>query len=219
MQRKKLYRLIFIVIGLSLIIYGMNSYYEYYKPNHNNQNNNVKLEKIYQDTNNKENHDYLIDKDIIEENTIEEIDNKNDIIEDNSFATISIPSINLEKVLYDIDSNLNNVNYNIEILKESIMPSEEYSHLFLASHSGNNYNAYFNDLPKLKIGDKIYIFYDGIKYTYEINKIFEVDKDGKIEMNGISNIKMLTLITCHIGTNKQIIVNSYLINEELLVNI
>lgn len=211
-MQKRLYSLIFITFGLLLIIYGINSYYEYYKLQYNDINNHdMELKKTYQDNTIKVNE--------IEENNIEQIESKIEIIEDSPIATISIPSINLEKVLYDIDSKLNNVNYNIEILKESIMPNKEHSHLFLASHSGNNYNAYFNDLPKLEIGDDIYIFYDGIKYTYEINKIFEVDKDGKIEINGISNIKMLTLITCHIGTNKQIVVNSYLINEEILVNI
>ena len=95
------------------------------------------------------------------------------------------------------------------------MPNEFYSHLFLASHSGSNYNAYFNNLSKLELNDEIYLLFNGVKYTYEVNNIFEVEKDGKIEINDTNNVKMLTLITCHIGTNKQIVVNSYLINEEI----
>ena len=155
-------------------------------------------------------------KDDITDNTDKsiEINDTNDNV-NNVFAVISIPKINLEKGLYNIDSAENNVKYNVEILKGSIMPNEFYSHLFLASHSGSNYNAYFNNLPKLELNDKIYILFNGVKYTYEINSIFEVEKDGKIEINDTNNVKMLTLITCHIGTNKQIVVNSYLINEDI----
>ena len=115
----------------------------------------------------------------------------------------------------NIDSTENNVKYNVEILKGSTMPNEFYSHLFLASHSGSNYNAYFSNLSKLELNDEIYLLFNGVKYTYEVNSIFEVEKDGKIEINDTNNVKMLTLITCHIGTNKQIVVNSYLINEEI----
>lgn len=212
MQIKK----VFSFLGIILITYGIITYFSLYKKQYyDKDNNNIKVKEFYQDTSIKEEIDDSENINLVNNDKIEINSKQENIIEDIPVANISIPSINLERVIYDIDSSLNDVNYNIEILKGSTMPNEISSHLFLASHSGSNYNAYFNNLSKLKIKDKIYIFYKGIKYTYEVNKIFEVDKDGKIEINGISNIKMLTLITCHIGTDKQIVVNSYLVREDI----
>lgn len=207
-KRKYLYNLVLITIGLLLIIYGVMIYYYLYKQKKDSINKSKKeIIKYYEDTSTKDNINSNNDE-VIEIKDVN--DNTNNI-----FAVISIPKINLEKSLYNMNSNQNNVKYNVEILKGSTMPNELYSHIFLASHSGTNNNAYFNDLPKLELLDNIYLFFDGIKYTYEINNIFEIEKDGKIEINDTNNVKMLTLITCHIGTNKQIVVNSYLIEEEI----
>ena len=207
-KRKYLCSFILIIIGLLLIGYGFMTHYHFYKDKNNYINESKKeIIKYYDDTSIKDDITDNTDKSI-------EINDINDNV-NNVFAVISIPKINLEKSLYNIDSTENNVKYNVEILKGSTMPNELYSHLFLASHSGSNYNAYFNNLSKLELNDEIYLLFNGVKYTYEVNSIFEVEKDGKIEINDTNNVKMLTLITCHIGTNKQIVVNSYLINEEI----
>lgn len=207
-KRKYLCSFILIIIGLLLIGYGFMTHYHFYKDKNNYINESKKeIIKYYDDTSIKDDTTDNTDKFI-------EINDTNDNV-NNVFAVISIPKINLEKSLYNIDSTENNVKYNVEILKGSTMPNELYSHLFLASHSGSNYNAYFNNLSKLELNDKIYLLFNGVKYTYEVNSIFEIEKDGKIEINDTNNVKMLTLITCHIGINKQIVVNSYLINEEI----
>lgn len=208
-NKKKLYSYICIILGLLFITYGIINYYQFYKRGYiDDKKKDMDIKEFY-DITSQNNHIENSTMDIEEQKVSEE----NTI--DNVIATINIPKINLERGLYDIKSKYNNVDYNIEILDGSIMPNEENSHLFLASHSGTNKYAYFNDLSKLEIGDKINLFFEGTKYIYEVNKIFEVEKDGKIDINGLSNIKMLTLITCHIGTNKQIVVNSHLMEEEI----
>ena len=208
-NKKKLYSYICIILGLLFITYGIINYYQFYKRGYiDDKKKDMDIKEFY-DTTSQNNHIENSTMDIEEQKVSEE----NTI--DNVIATINITKINLERGLYDINSEQNNVDYNVEILDGSIMPNEENSHLFLASHSGASKYAYFNDLSKLEIGDKINLFFEGTKYIYEVNKIFEVEKDGKIDINGLSNVKMLTLITCHIGTNKQIVVNSHLIEEEI----
>lgn len=208
-NKKKLYNYICIILGLLFITYGIINYYQFYKRGYiDDKKKDMDIKEFY-DTTSQNNHIENSTMDIEEQKVSEE-----NII-DNVIAIINIPKINLERGLYDIKSQYNNVDYNIEILDGSIMPNEANSHLFLASHSGTSKYAYFNDLSKLEIGDKINLFFEGTKYIYEVNKIFEVEKDGKIEIDGLSNVKMLTLITCHIGTNKQIVVNGHLIEEEI----
>lgn len=208
-NKKKLYSFICIILGLLFMTYGIINYYQFYKRGYiDDKKKDIDIKEFYDTTS----HNNYIENSTMD---IEEqkVSKENTI--DNVIAIINIPKINLERGLYDINSEQNNVDYNVEILDGSIMPNEENSHLFLASHSGSSKYAYFNDLSKLEIGDKINLFFEGTKYIYEVNKIFEVEKDEKIDINGLSNVKMLTLITCHIGTNKQIVVNSHLIEEEI----
>lgn len=70
--------------------------------------------------------------------------------------------------------------------------------------------AYFNELDKLKQGDKIELTYNNKTYTYIVNTVWEEDKTGYIHINK-SNKKQLVLTTCSPNnTNKQLIVNSTL---------
>ncbi len=138
---------------------------------------------------------------ITESNYIDNDINNNDYI-----GIISIPKINLKKGLVDINSKNNNVKYNIEILNNSTMPDKDISNLFLASHSGNGKNAYFNKLYELDINDYIYFYYNDIKYTYIVSDIYKVDKIGKINIGRNNNNKMITLITCdQVDKTKQIV--------------
>lgn len=141
--------------------------------------------------------------------------NKIDVFEEQYIAVIEIPKINLKKGLYDINSINNDVDKNIKILSSSKMPNEEFSNLILASHAGSSLASYFKELYKLSVNDYIYLYYNSTKYVYEVNKVFEIEKDGVIDIN-YSNTKnkMLTLITCKLGTKKQIVVIANLVNEE-----
>lgn len=131
--------------------------------------------------------------------------------EEDKIGTIAINKIKLNQPLYQIDSIHNNVEENVTILKESILPEEENSILFLAAHSGEGKIAYFNNLDKLQIGDKIKINYNNKLYIYRIDDIWEEEKTGYIHINKSSN-KQLVLTTCSPHKkNKQLIINSNLI--------
>ena len=51
-------------------------------------------------------------------------------------GTITINKIHLKNNLYNIDDTRNNIEENVTILKESVMPDKDNSIIFLAAHSG-----------------------------------------------------------------------------------
>ena len=55
---------------------------------------------------------------------------------------LDIPKINLYKGFYSKTSNLNNVKFNLYVLKESDYPDITNGNLIIAGHSGNYNNSY-----------------------------------------------------------------------------
>ncbi len=121
-------------------------------------------------------------------------------------AILKIPKINLERGLVNRNSYLNNVNYNVEILKDSSMPDEINGNVILAAHSGNARVSYFRNLDKLSIGDKVSLDYKGITYNYKVVNIYDIEKTGTALIKRNYKTSTLTLITCRHNTNKQIVV-------------
>lgn len=133
----------------------------------------------------------------LEENTITSDSSNSDTNNYEYYiGKIEIPKIGLTRGFYDKNSSLNNVNWNIKVLKESNYPDVENSNLILAAHSGNYSNSYFANLYKLKKGDQAYIYYKNIKYTYQIVNIYNENKDGDVMIKRNPNKNVLTLITC-----------------------
>lgn len=110
-------------------------------------------------------------------------------------ASISIPSINLNKDIYKYNSYLNNVNTNIELISNNCLPTDNCNFI-LASHSGNSSIAHFKNLDKLKTNDIAIINYKNNNYKYELSNIEIVDKNGSITIPKV-NISTLILTTCN----------------------
>lgn len=128
-------------------------------------------------------------------------------------AMLSIPKISLIGKIYDIDSDENNVNKNIEVIKPSDFPDVLHGNLILASHSGNSNVSYFKNLDKLSIDDIAYVYYENKKYIYKIVDIYNQVKTGKIDIVRNKNETNLTLITCDKKDKKfQIVFIGKLIN-------
>ena len=74
---------------------------------------------------------------------------------------------------------------------------------------------YFRELDKLKINDKAILYYKGIKYTYKIDKIYDVLKDGDVEVERDKEKNTLTLVTCKKNTkDRHLVIILYLENKE-----
>ncbi len=106
-----------------------------------------------------------------------------------------IKKINLIQKLYPINSQENNIEKHITILKDSKEPSEENSIFILAAHSGTGPLAYFKDLNQLEKQDEIILTYQNITYTYNVQNILESNQNGYIRIPE-KNKKQLILTTC-----------------------
>lgn len=147
-----------------------------------------------------------IKEDKIDKTTSEEVKVENNFKSKIEYiAVLKIPKINLEKGLVAKNSKYNNINYGVEILKESDSPNVINGNVILAGHSGTANIAYFNNLDELDIGDTAEIIYQGKNYIYKIVNIYDINKDGTAKIKRNTEVSTLTLITCRYNTNKQIV--------------
>ena len=127
------------------------------------------------------------------ENEPEKQEEKQD---DYYIGILEIPKINLKRGFVNPDSPENDVSKNIEIVDTSDMPDKHLGNFILAAHSGNAHISFFNKLYLLNEGDYAYVTYQGVKYVYQINKIYLQNKTGQIGIYRDSNKTTLTLVTC-----------------------
>lgn len=176
-----------ILLSLFLITYNLYSKYKV------KENNDIQIQEYFE---------------IQETENVEEIktDNKqnNNYIKENYFAILEIPKINLFRGFYSINSKLNKVNKNIQILKESTMPNVNNSNLILVAHSGNSNVSFFKNLYKLSINDTAIIYYENNTYNYNLIDTYEIEKNGTFTITQ-NYSDTLILITCKPKTNKQIV--------------
>ena len=187
-----------IIIGSFLILGGAGLIgYDYYSNRMIDNQENKAIEEFYQVEEQEE---------IIEEPKQEEVKEEKQEEKINYIAVLKIPKIKLVRGLVDRNSYLNNVKYNVEILKDSASPEEQNGNVILAAHSGNARISYFRNLDKLVLGDDISLEYKSKIYKYKIVDIYLIDKTGTAEIIRNKNKNTLTLITCKHNTNKQIII-------------
>ena len=187
-----------IIIGSFLILGGAGLIgYDYYSNKLMDNEENKAIEEFYQVEEVEE---------IIEEPKQEEVKEEKQEEKINYIAVLKIPKIKLVRGLVDRNSYLNNVKYNVEILKDSASPEEQNGNVILAAHSGNARISYFRNLDKLVLGDDISLEYKSKVYKYKIVDIYLIDKTGTAEIIRNKNKNTLTLITCKHNTNKQIII-------------
>ena len=93
-------------------------------------------------------------------NTIEVMTDEENVTEEQNYQDIEsyigyleISKISFRRGFYNINSSLNNVDANIEIIKGSDMPDVTNGNLIIAGHSGTGWNSFFRNLYKLEIGE------------------------------------------------------------------
>lgn len=201
-----------ILLGFLLIILGIilpisKFLYKIYL----SQLEKEKVENFFSPSSKKDFED--IKEEINEPNIVTEITEQNKQTEE-YIAVLEIPSISLKKGLVSKDSKTNNINKNIQILKDSTMPDVTGGNFILASHSGTNYLSFFKNLRKVKINDIIYVYYNNIKYTYKVSNIYSEIKDGDIVIHRDISKTVITLTTCSQNDKDQLVVIGELINTQ-----
>ncbi len=140
-------------------------------------------------------------------NSIKNITNIDNIENKDIIGTLIIDKIKLKENLYNINSPKNNVNEHVTILKESIMPDQDNSIMFLAAHSGIGKIAYFEKLDKLQENDIVILIYNDKTFKYKVKSIYEEQKNGYIDINKEKS-NQLILTTCSPKKkDKQLIIN------------
>lgn len=158
--------------------------------------------------------DYKPDTTVKVDNSTTTIKEEKETVTYNYIAVLDIPKINLKRGLFPINDKNNNVDKNVEILQNSDMPNVTNGTLALAGHSGNSRIAYFHKLYKLKENDQVYIYYQNIKYIYQVSKIERQDKDGTISFTKTKDTTELILTTCdQQNKGKQIVVVAKLVDK------
>lgn len=178
----KIISLLLFTCGIFIVVYNYSTKVKL------DENNDTKIEEFFDDDNTSQVEEVKEVK--IENTTTSKVTNYNYI------AVLEIPSINLKRGLVDPSSKYNNVNYNIQIIDKSSMPDVVNGNLVLASHNGASYVSFFKNLYKLNNNDKVYVYYNGYKYEYSINKVYDTSKDGNIEVYRDNQKTTITLITC-----------------------
>ncbi|WP_299996015.1 sortase [uncultured Clostridium sp.] len=189
----------FIIIGSFLFLIGLSLIgYDYFSNKNIKDIENNALNDFYK-------HETVVNVDEFAEDTQVKEEVKEQVkIE--YIAVLKIPKINLERGLVNPNSYLNNVNYNVEIVKGSSMPDQENGNVILAGHSGSARISYFKKLDNLSLGDMVYIDYNSKLYSYKVVDIYDIDKTGKAEIIRDKNKSTLTLITCRHNTKRQIVI-------------
>lgn len=202
-RRKKSWFIIgslIIVLGFSLLSF------DFIKPYVDENTEEKSLEQFYI----KE--EQIIDKN--DKTTSDEVEKeKKTKVKYDYIAVLKIPKINLEKGLVEKSSKYNNINYGVQILKESDSPDVINGNVILAAHSGTANISYFRNLDKLDLDDDAIIYYQGNTYNYKVVKKYDADKTGKINIKRDRNTSTLTLITCRHNTDKQIVIILELQNQ------
>ena len=203
-RRKKSW---FIIIGSLIIVLGFSLLsFDFIKPYVDENTEEKSLEQFYI----KE--EQIIDKN--DKTTSDEVEReKKPKVKYDYIAVLKIPKINLEKGLVEKSSKYNNINYGVQILKESDSPDVINGNVILAAHSGTANISYFRNLDKLDLGDDAIIYYQGNTYNYKVVKKYDADKTGKINIKRDRNTSTLTLITCRHNTDKQIVIILELQNQ------
>mgnify|MGYP003571281258 CR=1 FL=1 len=188
-----------IIIGSLIFVIGIViTTYDLISPYIDKKNEDKSLEVFYQ-----------LEDEIIENKN--ETSSKESKVEEkpkvkyNYIAALKISKINLEKGLFSKTDKYNNVNFGLEILKESDSPDVINGNVIIAGHSGTANISYFRNLHKLNNGDQAIIIYGGKTYNYKLVNSYEITKNGKAKIVRNNKKSTMTLITCKHNTDKQVV--------------
>lgn len=146
---------------------------------------------------------------------VDKTDNSEETTNNYYVGMLEIPKINLKQGFAAFGSPYNNIDKNVTILPTSVYPNVELGNFILAGHSGQGSLAFFNELYRLKNGDKAIVYYKNVKYTYEIVNIYEQEKTGVISVYRDYTKNTLTLVTCtNNKKDKQTVYIANLVSKE-----
>ena len=200
----------FLLIGSFLVFIGLSIFASYNIYNYySNKKDEKTANNFIEDLKSQKDNNLNVDNIEVDNKSNNKIENKNNYI-----GVLEIPTIDFKRGFFDIENRQNTVDKNIEVLINSDMPDITNGILAIAAHSGSGRTAYFKNLYKLKADDEIFVYYGNAKYIYKVNKNYEVDKNGIIDITRDIEQTTLVLTTCSKDKSKQIVIMAYLFDKE-----
>jgi sortase A len=116
------------------------------------------------------------------------------------YYTLSIPDLEINNATVAIggeDLSDNLIHYPGTALPGKIGNSVIFGHSILPSFfNPEDYISIFSTLSSLKKGDDVYVDFDGIRYKYVIDEMFEVTPEDVQILEQNSSKSYITLVTC-----------------------
>ena len=123
---------------------------------------------------------------------------------------IEIESVNLKNVIVE-STDKKYLNHHVCHFENTAMPGED-GNFSLAGHSSTYYyNQVFNEVHKVKVGDKIKITAVDNEFIYTITETRVVESDEIDVLSQDKSKKEITLVTCTNGGKQRFIVKGEII--------
>lgn len=183
---------ILILVGIIMMISGITLLsYSIYQDNLCKNEDKENIKEFFEDYEENSNTD-----EIVEKQETKQVQNTNYI------AVIEIPTINLQTGIVMSNASYTTMNRNVSVYPTADMPSVDNGNFILFAHNGSSRVSYFKNINRLKDNDKIYIYYNNNKYTYNVIRKYDVSMYNSSPLNRVENKTIITLITCKSGNNK-----------------
>ncbi len=116
------------------------------------------------------------------------------------YYNISVPKLGIKSAVVEIGGE--NLKQNLVQYKDTALPGQNgnsviFGHSALPQfYNTSNYLTIFSKLPTLKKGDEMLVDYDGIRYRYKVEEMYEVEATDIQVLAQRFDDSYLTLITC-----------------------
>lgn len=134
------------------------------------------------------------------ENWFEGDDSEKFLSEDKKYYTLSIPKLKIENAIVAIGGNdlsQSLIHYPGTALPGKVGNSVIFGHSILPIYyNPKNYLAIFSLLYKLDRKDEVFLDFEGVRYRYEVEDLFEVKPTDVQILEQSSSDSYITLVTC-----------------------
>ncbi|MGG5462996.1 class D sortase [Clostridium sp. B9] len=128
--------------------------------------------------------------------------------EGDGIGILSIPKIDLEIGIIE-GVRYEDIKYVVGHFPGAPMPGEK-GNFAIAGHRMSYFGEAFKEIDKLEKGDKVYVTYNGKKYTYEVTDMYQVTPSETEALNPTDDATM-TIVTCTIDAKNRVIVKGKLV--------
>ena len=129
---------------------------------------------------------------------------------EDEIGIIEIESVNLKNVIVE-STDKSYLNHHVCHFENTAMPGQD-GNFALAGHSSTYYyNQVFNEVHKVKVGDKIKITTVDDEFVYTITETRVVESDEIDVLDQDMSKKEITLVTCTNGGKQRFIVKGEII--------